>query len=99
MNMGRLIYTNVFALNIHYPLVDYILNIKTYIGEDDELIVCFWDIDVYSFNIASKKGASQAAKFREVVKELSRLLSSLKIKHKFLYLTDSIKRINNKKNR
>lgn len=94
--MGRLIYSNIIAPKIHYPLVDYILNIKEFYEEDDLLVLCFWDFEVYNFKtFKNKPGESNLRNVREIVGEISRLLSSLKIRHKIIYLSDAIKRIHN----
>lgn len=93
--MGRLIYSNISAPYIHYPVIDFVLNIRELYEEGDLLIICFWDYDVYNFETQQSKLAGDNAKIREITGELSKLLSSLHINHKILYLSDGIRRINN----
>lgn len=97
--MGKIIYTNIFASKIHYPVIDYLLNIKKFYEPEDKLILCFWDYEIYTFQVFSKNTqAHQNIKVKEIVNELSRLLNSLNINHQFIYLSDSLKRINNNSN-
>ncbi len=88
--MGKIIYSNIFASSIHYPVIDYLLNIKEFYEEGDTLMLCFWDFEIYTFKVFNK-----TISVREITREISKLLNTLKIKHKIIYLSDAIKRINN----
>lgn len=93
--MSKIIYSNLSATGVHYPAVDYLLNIHEFYEEGDLLILCFWDYEIYNFKNAQKKISNDAIKVREITGELSKLLNGLKIDHKIIYLSDGIRRINN----
>lgn len=93
--MKRLIFTNVHAFDIHYILVDYILNIKSFYQEGDKVIVCFWDVEMYNQHLDEYSSyLDSRTKVREITSEISKLLSCLGISHTIIYLSDGLRRIN-----
>lgn len=95
--MKRLIYTNLHGYGLHYPLIDYLLNIKSFYQKGDFLVVNFWDLQTYYFeaggfvnHIENKKAV------REMSTEISQFLNALGIRHKIIYLSDGIRRLNSR---
>lgn len=93
--MGKIIYSNISATSIGYPVIDFLLNIKEVYEEGDLLILCFWDYEIYNFR-KKEKISENKTKIREITGQLSKLLNGLEMEHKIVYLSDSIKRINSR---
>lgn len=91
--MSRIIYSNISATSINYLVIDFIFNIKEIYQDGDLVVLCFWDYEIYNFQ-KQEKISQNIIKAREIVGELSRLMNGLKMEHKIIYLSDSIKRIN-----
>ncbi len=87
--MSKLIYSNIAASGINYPVTDFLLNIKEFYDKGDILILCYWDFNIYTF----KNLDSQV--IRNITSQISKFLTSIGVKHKIIYLSDALKRINN----
>ncbi len=94
--MRKIFYANIFCNSLHYPVIDYLINIKKNMKKGDKLILCFWDKNVYNFQNQSytnfyKKETNEQIK--ELVDNLSNILDSWNINHNFIFLSDAIDRM------
>src|SRR3989344_3539503 len=93
--MSNLIYTNMHAFGLHYPLIDFIFNIKSFYQQGDILVVCFWDLEIYNFeDVKYTNHLENNIAVREITSEISKFLTSLGLEHKIIFLSDAIRRIN-----
>ncbi|MBU0461727.1 MAG: hypothetical protein KJ574_04025, partial [Nanoarchaeota archaeon] len=92
----RAIYANLFCPTLHYPAIDYLLDIKSYLKKGDKLYLCFWDQEVYPFQrfgdyLLSTQTYDQ--KIKDVVRDISAFLTAQGVNHEIVYMSDAFKRV------
>ena len=94
--MSKVCFANIYCNTLHYPVVDYLMQLITKLKENDEVILCFWDKTIYQFqekSIHLLKSNEKREKNLELVDALRSILAYHKIKSKVIFLSDAFNRL------
>jgi len=94
--MSKVYFVNVYCNSVHYPVIDYLVQLASLMDKEDKVVLCFWDKPIYKFQgrkFSLRDTETVVDKTKEIVEQLRSILAYYKIKSQVIFLSDAYSRL------